>query len=246
MLRTTWEKIFKEAWVLSIILYVLLSFLRAYGFFGGKVSNYTPIMFGFIIMWFIPLVFLNKKGRDKIGIRKPANKLWVMLSPLLGILSALIVFMIGFLLYKYSNENWFITIGNAYFGDVAVAKMPRFTMFIIFTIPAMLFSPIGEELFFRGIIHESIKIKWNLKTATIVNSALFALVHILHHGILNNGGSIQIFLIPGLVWVLLMFLCSNLFTLIREKTGSIWPGVIAHTFFNLTMNFTIFFILFNK
>lgn len=245
MLRTVWYKIFKEAWILSIVLYILLFILRAYGFLGESVSNYKPIMLGFILMWFIPIVFLNKTGRNQIGIRKPTNKLWLMLSPLLGILLAFIVFLIGFLVYKNSNDNWFVTIGNAYFSDPKMLHMSKFTLYIIFTIPAILFSPLGEELFFRGVIHESIKIRWNNKIATIINSALFGLVHFLHHGILNKGGSIQIFWLSGLIWVVLMFLCSNIFTLIRYKTESIWPSVIAHSFFNLTMNFTIFYILFN-
>lgn len=245
MLRVIWLRIFKEAWILSLVLYIMLFILRAYGFLGGDESNYKYVMLGFIIMWLIPIVFLNKNGRNKIGIRKSANKLWFMLSPLFGILSAFIVFLIGFLIYKNSSDNWFVTIGNAYFSDPKMFHIPKFTLFIIFTIPAILFSPVGEELFFRGLIHESIKVKWNNKIATIINSALFGLVHFLHHGILNKGGSIQIFWVSGLIWVGLIFLCSNVFTLIRYKTESIWPSVIAHLFFNLTMNFTIFYILFN-
>jgi uncharacterized protein len=244
MLRTVWNKIFKEAWILSLVLCILLFLLRAYGFLGRTKSNYQPVMIGFIIMWFLPLVFLNKNGRRQIGIKKPVNKLWVLLSPLVGALSALIVFLIGFLLYKNSSDNWYVTIGSAYFSDKAMMHIPRFTMFLIFTFPAVLFSPIGEELFFRGMINESLKIRWNEKIGIIVNSALFGIVHFLHHGILNKGGSIQIFWISGLIWVLLMFLCSYLFTLIRIKTESIWPGVIAHAFFNLTMNATILYILF--
>lgn len=246
MLRPFWNKVFKEAWVLSLILFLLLAGIRAYGILGGSKSDYKPLAIGFIIMWFLPLIFLSKKGRNQIGIKKPKNMRWIILSPLIGAGFAFIVFLIGFLLYGYSGDNWYITVGSSYLGGNALANIPVMKMFIYSTIPAMLFSPIGEELFFRGIINESVKIRWNTKTALIVNSALFGLVHILHHGVLNNGGSVQIFWVSGLIWIVLMFLCSNLFTIIREKTGSLWPAMVAHAFFSLTMNITIFFILFNS
>lgn len=244
MLRDIWNKMFKQAWIFSLFIFLLLSALRAYGLLSGNKSNYIFVMYGFLIMWFIPAIFLNKNGRNKIGIKKPKNMLWIILSPFLGIFYATIVFLIGYLLFQSSGNNWYVTVGNSYFSDPRMLQMPRFQMFLTFTIPAMLFSPIGEELFFRGVISESFKIKWNLKTGVIVNSALFGLVHILHHGISNQNGSMQILWLSGLLWCVLIFLCGALFSIIREKTGSIWPSMIAHSFFNLTMNAFIFFVLF--
>ena len=88
MLRVVWHRMFKEAWILTIVLFILLFILRAYGILGGNEPNYKLVMLGFLLMWFIPIIFLNKNGRNKIGIKKSANRLWLMLSPLLGILSA--------------------------------------------------------------------------------------------------------------------------------------------------------------
>ena len=243
MLRSIWTRLFKEPWIMGIVLFILLSILRGYGILSGDKSNYSLVMIGFVIMWSIPFISLTKNGRHQIGIRKPKNIQWILLSPLIGIISALLMFLIGFLLYQNSSDNWYITVGNTYITDPNMLQMPRFKLFIMFTIPAMTFSPIGEELFFRGVIYESIKIKWNLRTAVIVNSALFGLVHILHHGISNQSGSLKVFWLSGVIWVVLIILCGSLFTLIREKTGSIWPAMIAHAFFNLAMNITIFFIL---
>jgi uncharacterized protein len=244
MLRAVWKRIFKEAWILSLILFLILAGIRAYGILGGSKSNNIPVALGFVIMWSLPLIILTKEGRRQIGIRKPKNVLWIILSPLLGAATAFVVFLIGFLLYGHSCNNWYVTVGRSYFGETSLSNMPFMTMFIFCTIPAVLFSPLGEELFFRGIVHESVKMKWNTKTGVIVNSSLFGIVHILHHGLSNSGGSLQMLWVSGSIWVVLMFLSSNLFTLIREKTESIWPAVIAHVFFSLTMNITIFFILF--
>lgn len=245
MLKPFWNRIFKEGWIFSLILFVILAGLRAYGILGGEKSDYTPAMISFLIMWSLPLIILTKNGRRQIGIKKPVNKQWVVLSPVLGAAAAFIIFLIGFLLYGHSGNNWYVTVGQTYFRDIPAGEAPVLKMFVFFTIPAMLFSPIGEEFFFRGIINETVRIKWNAKTGMIVNSILFGVVHLLHHGLYNTSGSIHILLGSGFIWVVLMFLTSCLFTIIREKTGSIWPAVIAHSAFSLTMNVTIFFIIYN-
>jgi membrane protease YdiL (CAAX protease family) len=40
-----------------------------------------------------------------------------------------------------------------------------------------------------------------------------------------------------------MVALSGVLTLIRENSGSLWPGVVAHAVFNLSMNIIIFLFL---
>ena len=46
----------------------------------------------------------------------------------------------------------------------------------------MIFSPIGEELFFRGIVHSSFAKSIGNFKASIIDSVAFALTHISHFG----------------------------------------------------------------
>jgi membrane protease YdiL (CAAX protease family) len=43
----------------------------------------------------------------------------------------------------------------------------------------MIFSPIGEGFFFRGMLHESVKVMWGATVATWVNAMAFGGIHLL-------------------------------------------------------------------
>jgi len=121
--------------------------------------------------------------------------------------------------------------------------LPFVTVFFITTMPSMIFSPIGEELFFRGMIHETARKNTNEKAAIVTNSLAFALVHIMHYGFVIDGSNVSYLFGAGSVWILLMFALSILFTICRKKSGSIFPAMVAHSSFNLVMCLTTFFIL---
>jgi membrane protease YdiL (CAAX protease family) len=50
-------------------------------------------------------------------------------------------------------------------------------------------------------------------------------------------------MVSGALWFSLMVALSGVLTLIRENSGSLWPGVVAHAVFNLSMNIIIFLFL---
>ena len=119
----------------------------------------------------------------------------------------------------------------------------KFSLFLMVTIPSIIFSPIGEEIFFRGMIHNSVKIKWNEKTATIVNGLVFAGIHIVHHGIIRDNTGFYFLIIPGIIFFLLMLVFSWLCTLLRNKSDCLYPSILCHSTFNLMMNITLFIFI---
>jgi membrane protease YdiL (CAAX protease family) len=155
----------------------------------------------------------------------------------------LVVFALGVLLYGRGGDHWYVAISRQYLLDDVMSQVPLGTVFVTFTVPAMLFSPIGEEFFFRGMIHESIDAGWGERTATLVNGLAFAGVHLLHYAVERNADWWHVRVVPGMLWFALMMGLSWVFTLCREKSGSIWPAVLAHAVFNLVMNLTIFLVL---
>jgi membrane protease YdiL (CAAX protease family) len=46
--------------------------------------------------------------------------------------------------------------------------------------------------------------------------------------------------LSGPLWVVLMFCAALLFAYLRKSSGSLGPAIVAHVFFNLVMNLTIF------
>ena len=105
----------------------------------------------------------------------------------------------------------------------------------------MTFSPIGEELFFRGIVHSSFEKSIGEKKASIVDSCAFALTHISHFGLVFINNQWNFFMIPTIIWVTSMYLVSRLFFTFRKYSGSILGAMICHSAFNLGMIYCIFY-----
>lgn len=243
-LHDPWAKLFPNTLSLVLILFGLLAALRVYGYFGHEFFSGHPVMLGFVLMWFVPFIFFTKDSREKMGLRKPRSTLWTIVFIFVGAAFALLCYYLGILLYGKSGENWFVSVGYTFLSDQRIAQMPRDVAFLAFTIPAIIASPIGEEFFFRGVIHQVVEERWTWGIAAVANATLFALVHLLHHGIYRGLDGIETMPISGAIWFVLMFIASLIFTIARRKSGSIWASVLAHSGFNLVMNFTIFYSLF--
>jgi len=66
---------------------------------------------------------------------------------------------LGYLIYGHGVENWYANIGNNYKTMMDISAMSFVMLNLIFTIPAMLFSPIGEEIFFAVCCKKTIEQK---------------------------------------------------------------------------------------
>lgn len=177
------------------------------------------------------------------GLKRPVNWIWLLNGFLLGGLAAFMVFVIGQGLYGDSENNWFMSVGKYYVTTPGMGGFSHFQQFLVFTVPALIFSPIGEEIFFRGVMQRTLAATWNYKIAVAVNSILFGLLHLFHHGIITVQGGVQWLPVSGFIWSFLIMGTGVLFAFIRRKTDSIWGATVTHMAFNLSMNFTIFYIM---
>jgi len=210
---------------------------------ANRTGNYNFTSLIFVVMWLTPFLVLKKDGRNLMGIKKPLRKQWLLYSFLLGIAMCVVVFFLGEYLYQQSTENWFVYISNSYGGipsDGFTGKV-KLIYFALFAIIGMTFSPIGEELLYRGLIHQSFVSRFGEKWASVIDSLAFALVHLAHFGIVFVNGAWQLYGVPALLWMILMFLTSRLFFLCKSKSDSIYGAVLGHAGFNLAMTYFIFY-----
>lgn len=82
--------------------------------------------------------------------------------------------------------------------------------------------PLAEELLFRGFLFKGVRSGFSFITTSLVVSALFAAAH----GQLNVGLD---------VFALSLVLCY-----LRENSGSLWPGILLHSFKNAIAFFMLF------
>lgn len=65
----------------------------------------------------------------------------------------------------------------------AVGSVDRAIYFAIVALIGVTFSPIGEELLYRGVAQESFAAKLDTMKAALIDAAAFALVHLTHFGV---------------------------------------------------------------
>ena len=241
-LKEGWRR-FVKPFTVAVVFTIIFGAIRGLGMLGPP--HYRPLIpLGFICMMILPFIFLTKDGRRQIGFSRSNKFKYYGIGILFGLTASAVCFGIGMLLFDTSSDNWFITIRNYYLTTLSMTAVSTFQLFFIFTIPAMTFSPIGEEIFFRGFLQEALNSRFTVETSILFESLLFGIVHIFHHGFVRAAdGSIQFYFLSGILWVGLMFLTAYGFALVRKVSTSIYPAMIAHTTFNLMMNVFIFSFL---
>lgn len=75
-------------------------------------------------------------------------------------------------------------------------------------------APVGEEVMFRGLLHTALRDRFGVTSAVVAGSAIFAVVHLLP------------------LHMLALFGVGVVLAILRERTGSLLPPVIAHTGLN--------------
>jgi len=243
-LRPFWNRFFNFNWKFGLFLILIVCIPRFVLVLNANASgNYSSIGMIMVISAIAPFLFLSKYGRNKIGITKPKKYNWLLIAFVTGLIFSFLLFFLGQYLYGNSYDNWYQYIGKSYKIPVGIDPKNKAILFGIMTLTGMTFSPIGEELFFRGIVHSSFAKSIGDKKASIVDSLAFALTHISHFGLVFISNQWSLLTVPAMIWVLSMFLVSVLFFTFKKYTGSILGAMICHSAFNLGMIYCIFYLM---
>jgi len=243
-LRPFWNRAFSFNWKFGLFLILIVCIPRFILVLNANASgNYSSIGLIMFISAIAPFVFLGKYGRKEIGITKPQKYNWLLIAFIGGLTVSILLYFLGQSLYGNSYENWYKYIGKSYNIPVGINQNSKAILFSIMALTGMTFSPIGEELFFRGIVHASFAKSIGEKKASIVDSSTFAMTHISHFGLVFINREWSFLKAPTLIWVLSMFLVSVMFFIFRKYSGSILGAIICHAAFNLGMIYCIFYMM---
>ena len=243
-LRPFWNRIFSLNWKFGLFLILIVCIPRFILVLNANASgNYGSIGLIMTFSAFAPFIFLSKYGRQEIGITKSKKYNWLLIAFVSGLIVSIFLYFLGQTFYGKSYENWYNYIGKSYKIPAGISEIDKKILFSIMAFTGMTFSPIGEELFFRGIVHSSFAKSIGEKKASIVDGAAFALTHISHFGLVFINNKWDFFIIPTIMWVISMFLVSLLFFIFRKYSESILGAMICHSSFNLGMIYCIFYLL---
>jgi len=159
LLRPIWARIFRRAWFLNLVLFLILAGIRCWGLFGPTETRML-VMLNFLLMWCFPFVFYSRSGRRAVGLIRIHDFRWLYRGMFIAALASLIIFFIGYELYGLGADNWYISLRDSFDIDAVLKQLPRLKLFLLYTIPAMLFSPVGEEFFFRGMTLPRLRSGW--------------------------------------------------------------------------------------
>lgn len=242
-LKLFWNRFFKPDWKFGLFLLLLICIPRFILVLkANETGNYSFIGMIMFVSALVPFIFLNKHGRKQIGICKPKKLFPLVYALAAGIGFSYAMYLLGDWFYGNTYENWYVYIGKSYNIPEGISGLDKRIMFAIMAITGMTFSPIGEELFFRGIVHNSFANSVGDKRASVIDSSAFSLIHISHFGLVFINNQWDFYLLPALIWVLGMFLVSVLFFQMKRIAGSIWGAVFCHAGFNLAMIYCIFYL----
>jgi uncharacterized protein len=242
-LKPIWAKLFKFDWRFGLFLIVLVCIPRfILVLHANQSGDYGPIGAIMLVSALVPFIFLKKYGLRETGIKGTKKIGRLILSLTIGIAFSLILYLVGKVLYEDSCQNWFEYIGKSYNIPNGISGSDKFIMFSIMATTGMIFSPIGEEVFFRGIVHGSFTKSIGEKKASIIDSLAFALTHIAHFGLVFVNDIWLFYPFPTMIWVSSMFIVSILFFRTKKLTDSILGAIFCHAGFNLGMIYSIFYL----
>ena len=216
--------------------------MRALGTIGPSNLRWM-LPLGFCVMTVLPWLLLTSAGRRQIGLKLPGNSTSYLTGLVVGMLAATICLAIGLILFGNSPDNWFVSIANSYRRVMDTSGFGIVKLHLMFTIPACIFSPVGEEIFFRGFLQRALEVRFSNRQSTHMEAALFGLVHLCHHGLVASSLGLSLRVGSGAIWVVLMFCTAWMFAWLRKSSDSLLPAVVSHAAFNATMNVGIFAIL---
>jgi membrane protease YdiL (CAAX protease family) len=226
-------------WIATLLIAVVAAIPRFYWMLTGA---YNAVIIIFILFALLPFLMLTREARFEIGFRKCSLK-WIVMAFIVGVAISAVVYASAYLLYEHSNLNWYVVVMNTFDRNGIIDQIrPNPLLFVAFSLPVMIFSPIGEEFFFRGLLHESLAARFSSRVALITDAVFFGVTHLAHYGLLLTSDGVQL-LPSAFLWMALMGACAIRFYQMKHRSGSIWGAVICHSGFNFAMMFIIFYVI---
>jgi membrane protease YdiL (CAAX protease family) len=103
--------------------------------------------------------------------------------------------------------------------DIGFQRVSGTGQLVVTFLSLVVLPPLAEETLFRGFLFTTFRRRMSFLLATLLTSTLFAIPHLL-----ESQGS------QGLLWVagIDTFVLSLVLCVLRERSNSLWPGILLH------------------
>lgn len=175
--------------------------------------HYVGVGLGEGLFYFLLTAFLLWRAHvtwKKVGfVRVKAS--YVVLGLLTGVFLFLGIGLLGNVLTKLVG----VPAPQSFTEAVKGAQAPW--EFALFLFLAGVVAPLKEEMVFRGLIYPPLRLAYGPRQGILFTGALFALLHL------------------DLIRFVPLFLGGIVLTWLYERSGSLWPSILAHGVWNALM-----------
>lgn len=98
---------------------------------------------------------------------------------------------------------------------------------VLLGIATILLAPISEELFFRGMLFQGLRMRRTLRASVLITSFWFAIAH-LDLEMVFGGDPLQTLIVIPPIFGLALVLANAM-----ERFGNVWVPIVAHATFNV-------------
>jgi membrane protease YdiL (CAAX protease family) len=223
----------KEPW--QVVSVLLALHLAAYYFRWID----TDWIFGsMLIVWLYPFVFSGSDGRREAGIRLPKAWFWWIVAPFCGAVLAAGAVSLAWATLGLSDASWMVQYAKDLDWRLGVvpSDLHPTTKFWFLALPVLVTVPFAMEILYRGYIQRMLQEKTSGSNAAFLQAGIFTLAAQLFY----TGYDADVVAL----WLPTTLVVAWMLGFIREKSESIWPGVLAHmTYSYLVMWFVYYHVL---
>lgn len=241
-IRTPFRRFFGFDLRTGIVLLTVTALLRILIVLGANATgSYQLVSVFFVVLIALPWIAFTRPGRRRIGFTRPKGGKAVVLAIGAGAAVCVATFALMTALFGHSIANPFVYIASSYAAiPQPLTDADRMIYFLIFAVINATFSPLGEEILYRGMSTEMLRTRLSGRATALVEAGAFALVHLAHFGIIFTAGGWEFLPIPAALWSGAMFLTGLIFAYARRASGSLLGAILSHSAYNLTMTTLIF------
>jgi membrane protease YdiL (CAAX protease family) len=230
LFKTSIQNRIKEPWQ---VVSVLLGLHVAIFYFGWIDTDW--IFGSLLIVWLYPFVFSGSGGRREAGIRLPKAWYWWIIAPFAGGVLAAGVISLAWNTLGLSDTSWLVQYAKDLdwrLGAVPSDLHPT-TKFWFLALPVLVTTPLAMEILYRGYIQRMLQEKTSGSNAAFLQAGVFVLISQLFY----TGYSADVVAL----WLPSTLVVTWVFGLIRYKSESIWPGVLAHGTYTYIVIWFVYF-----
>jgi len=148
-------------------------------------------------------VALRSRSVAAVGLRRVTGR-WLLIGAAFGLLAWAINRGVVLLYIWIMGDT-----SNPQAGIASIAIDGSAVQFALLVLLGGLILPLGEEMLFRGVIYTWLR-RWGVILATVISAVVFGLFH-----------GVNVVLPAAIV-------LGALNAILYERSGSIWPAVVAH------------------